>query len=648
MNIRKIAQSYLIICNLILLFSLLLTSCRPKTEVPLTPELQYREIQKKLKSGWGTFNNRNILSHVLLPEGMALNIGIKSHEMGADDYLRETIISSRGLSRAVVRPGYKSYDGSYSELEINWNSLTFRIESATTMDNDLVLLITPVRNHDSIPSVILGTGFLWNRPGSSELVANTVVMKTGTKSLTVHTNGTIVKEYLPDNSPYLAAKLDKPVAFYTGKTISDDQIMQIISQRRAEQDKIYSHYGSYAAVYQALQSAIGWNIIYDASHDRVIFPVSRIWTETFGAQYVLFDWDTYFGAWMAGLGSKELAYANAVEITKSITPGGFIPNFSGSYGSGSYDRSQPPVGSRVILELYNRFKDKWLLEYVWDNLLTWNRWWPKNRDHNGLLCWGSSPVAAPLRSDFATDTWQGAAYESGLDNSPMFDAVPFSKNTHLMEQADAGLMGLYVMDCDALAEIAMILGKTNEAGELHERADYYRNNLSLLWDDKSGIFKNKRTDINIFSSRLSPTNFYPLLAKAATQEQATRMMKEHFMNPEEFYGEWMIPSISRNDTAFKSQDYWRGRIWGPMNFLTYLGLRNYDLPEARATLATKSSSLIMENVSLNGYVYENYNAVTGNLKNLDEARLRGDTYYDWGALLGFIQLMEAGFWDEKR
>ena len=68
------------------------------------------------------------------------------------------------------------------------------------------------------------------------------------------------------------------------------------------------------------------------------------------------------------------------------------------------------------------------------------------------------------------------------------------------------------------------------------------------------------------------------------------MVKEHLLNPDEFYGEWMIPSIARNDPAFKDQDYWRGRIWGPMNFLVYLGLRNYDLPEARTVLADKSES----------------------------------------------------------
>lgn len=643
--VMKKSHSILVFPFIMILF-LFPVSCRERSEVITSPTQKYQETQEKLQTGWGTFNNRNVLSHVLLPEGFAMNIAIKTHELGADNYLGETLISSRGMSRAAVTPGYKSLDGRYSELTVSWNGLIFKVESATTSDQDLLLLITPVKGRDSIPSVVLETGMLWNRPGSLKPEGNTIIVKTQKRSLVVRTTGLPVKEFLGNSAPYLSVRFDQPVSFYTGNKRSIEEIKSIVASGRAEQEAIYKKYGELSDVYRAVQGAIGWNIIYDASRERIICPVSRIWTETFGGQYVLFDWDTYFSVLMAGLESKELAYANAVEMTRSITPSGFIPNFAGSYGSGSFDRSQPPVGSLVFKELYKRYKDKWLLGYVFDDLLTWNRWWQKNRDNDGLLCWGSSPVQPPLRSDFATNNWQGAAYESGLDNSPMFDNVPFNTETHLMEQADAGLMGLYVMDCEALSEIAAILGRDDEAKEIKERGEYYKKNLGRLWDEKTGIYRNKRTDTGEFSSQLSPTNFYPLLAKAPTQAQAERMVKEHLLNPEEFFGEWMIPSISRKDTAFQSQNYWRGRIWGPMNFLVYLGLRNYGLVDAQKILADKSERLFMENVRLNGYVWENYNALTGNLTDIDEAGRRGDKFYHWGALLGFIKLIEAGYWGD--
>ncbi|MEI6277479.1 MAG: trehalase family glycosidase [Prolixibacteraceae bacterium] len=606
-----------------------------------SPESKYKAIQNRLKTGWGTFNHKSVLSHVLLPDGLALNIGIKLHQNNADNYLKEAFISSRGNRPEKITPGYKAYDGSYSELTIEWNGVKFSLESATTKNQDLILLVTPIQTTGDFPSVVLEVGMLWNRTGTIEMSGSEINVRIKGRSGAVRSIGVPITEYIANTSPYLAVRLDRPVAFYTGEAKSLKQLKEIVQIRRNEQESIYKKYGVLAPTYQALQSVIGWNVIYDASNDRVIFPVSRLWNDNFGGQYVLFDWDTYFGAWMASLESKELAYANAVEITKHITPGGFIPNFAGSYGSASFDRSQPPVGSLVFKEFYLKYRDKWLLEYVFDDLVTWNRWWPKNRDSNGLLCWGSSTVEPPLKSDFATNEWQGAAYESGLDNSPMFDKIPFNKQTHMLELADAGLTGLYVMDCDALTDIATILGKADIVNEMKKRGEQYRKNLGQLWDDKAGIYKNKRTDTGEFSARLSPTNFYPLLAKAATQAQAERMVKEHLFNPEEFNGEWMMPSIAANDLAFKDQNYWRGRIWGPMNFLVYLGLKNYNLPEARKILAEKSNRLMMENVKLNGYIYENYNAITGNVKDPAEGKRMGDNYYHWGALLGFIALQEA-------
>jgi hypothetical protein len=57
---------------------------------------------------------------------------------------------------------------------------------------------------------------------------------------------------------------------------------------------------------------MAWNTIYDPTANRVITPVSRYWNTFFGGNYVLFCWDTYFGAYVAALDNKNLAYANAL------------------------------------------------------------------------------------------------------------------------------------------------------------------------------------------------------------------------------------------------------------------------------------------------------------------------------------------------
>jgi neutral trehalase len=208
-------------------------------------------------------------------------------------------------------------------------------------------------------------------------------------------------------------------------------------------------------------------------------------------------------------------------------------------------------------------------------------------------------------------------------------------------------MSLYVIDCQSLGEMATILGRKAEVKELKKREQVFSKSLQSMWDEKQGIFLNRRTDTGEKSPVISPTNFYPMLAKVATPAQAKRMMQEHYFNPQEFYGEWVIPSTPRNNPAFSSQDYWRGRIWGPMNFLVYLGLQNYELPEARKDLVTKSNELLLKTWHEKKLVHENYQAITGKGLNEDEKINRSDSYYHWGGLLGLIPLLEAGYGEKQ-
>lgn len=614
-----------------------------KMEAQNNANNRYEMIQKSLQMGWGTYNHKSVLSHVLLPEGIALNIGVKFSNTGpSDNYLREAFISSRGDRSEVINPGPRAHDGSYSELTIVWQEMKFKVQTATDSKQNIVMLMTPLDLKGKVASIILEAGLLWNKPGTTLRQGNSINIKTESKSIDVHSIGEVVEEYVAATTPYISVKFNTTVAFYTGENKSLSDVKKLLTEKQLLLETKYKPFGNNARTYEAVQSVLAWNTIYDAARNRIVTPVSRLWNDNFGGQSVLFCWDTYFAAYMLSAENKDLAYANAIEITKAITKGGFVPNWAGSYHKGSYDRSQPPIGSFVFKELYRKHQEKWLLEYVFTDLLTWNRWWGKNRDHNGFLCWGSSPDTTAANDDQSVNTWQGAAYESGLDNSPMYDDVPFNKKTHLMEQADVGLMSLYILDCAALAEIAKVLNNHEVYAELKKRETKYKSNLQKLWNEKAGIFMNKRTDTNEFSTELSPTNFYPLLAKAATDKQAARMVKEHLLNPAEFNGDWMLPSISYKSKAFQDQNYWRGRIWAPMNFLVYLGLLNYQLPEARKLLVAKSDSLFTKNRELNGWIFENYNGITGNVSNQTEGRKMGDNYYHWGALLGFISLLENG------
>ncbi|MCL1856778.1 MAG: hypothetical protein FWF84_03935 [Kiritimatiellaeota bacterium] len=594
--------------------------------------------------GWNTWNTRSVLNHVLLPEGIALSLGFKHYAGG--DYLRNALIGRSGEHDEKIHPGARTYDGRYTDMTLAWKGCTWRIQSAVE-GGDLVVLVESVGARQvKTPLVVAELGMLWNRPGMTWREGAALCAAGGRTSpcavtVAVYPTGAVEEEpYVDASSPYLGQAADGVCGFSTGRKRSVEEIRAIVATAAAERAAEDASFGDAAEIRNAMQCCLAWDTVYDPLHDRVISPVSRIWNANWGG-YVMFCWDSYFAALMAAVDNKELAYANAVAITKEgvLRGNGMVPNFVNPSNYCSRDRSQPPVGSFTVLTIYKKYKETKLLEWLFDDLLTWNRWWPRHRDMGGLLAWGSdpyTPVVGNAGETGGVNTLSAAALESGLDNAPMYDAMPYDAERHCMMLQDAGLNGLYVWDCDCLAEIARTLGRTAEAEEVTARAEHYRTALKTLWDEESGIFLNRRTDTGEFSHRLSPTNFYPLLAKAATQAQAERMMQEHFFNPQEFWGEWIMPSCSRNDPAYPDQNYWRGRIWAPMNFLVYAGLRHYDLPEARKAMADKSAALLLKEWREKGHVHENYSGDDGT----GCGNPHSDAFYHWGGLLGLIALME--------
>jgi hypothetical protein len=546
-----------------------------------------------------------------------------------------------------MRPGAHTYDGTYTDVSTEWHGIKLRVQSAAEGLNN-VIIITPQGNDNKGALLTITLGDVWRRFNRYTVEANSFsIAPYGTD---IKLQGTINGHLVAQNDRELTLTADQSVVITCGKTLTPTEAETFVktqSDKFVEANK--KKFGTSYEVYNAMQNVLAWDNIFDPTIRKVITPVSRNWNVGWGAAgdmggFVLFCWDTYFAAMMLSVGSKELAYANAVEITRGVTEQGFVPNFYTESNYKSRDRSQPPVGSMATWYIYNKYKEKWFLELLYDDLLSWNRWWDKNRNTDGLLCWGSTPYEPITYRHWelvgVNDTY-GGALESGLDNSHMYDDIPFDKTTHTQKLNDAGLSGLYVMDCDLLAKIADELGKSDDAQELRQRGEQYRKNIAKLWDEKRGFYYNRHTDTKAFSPRISPTNFYPLLANAPTQKQAQRMVKEHLLNPNEFWGEWVIPATPRNDPAFEDNDYWRGRIWAPLNFLVYMGLRNYDLPDARKQLADKSKNLLLKSWLKDGYVYENYSATTGTGDDVANS----DKFYHWGALLGFISLIEEGYFE---
>jgi len=602
--------------------------------------MNYQEMKKQTHKGWNTWNNRSVLSYVHLPDAFTVTVGIKDYASG--NHLNEVLIGRFEKNTEVIKPSFHAYDGSYTELDMNWASCDYNIKTAT-VDDDLVILITPIINSVRTPVLSIEAAILWGKDGYVKREDGVLTGFLADKQVEVYHTGTKVTEpQIYFHSPYDAVLLDQKIGISTGKQRCLQEIESIVEAKKADYQKQFKKYGDNAEVYKAMQSCLAWDTIYEPNKDRIVSPVSRLWSNSSGG-CVLFCWDTYFAALMAMVENKELAYSNAIEITREKTENGFVPNFAHVTGFKSRDRSQPPVGSYVINRIYDKYKEKWFLEEVFDDLYIWNRWWFENRQIcDGLFAWGSNaykPVVGNFWETHNLHNNEGASLESGLDNSPMYDDMEFDENTNMMQLADVGLTSLVLLDCKSLANIANELGREQEYSQLIKSIELIQTNMKKLWSKEKGFFYNYDMTKKEFSYRISPTNFYALYNDDIPEEDVQRIVNEHFYNEKEFWGEYILPSISRDDPAFYDNTYWRGRIWAPMNMLAYIGLKHHKASQKAAKdLAIKSKDLILKEWLEFGHVHENYNAVTGEGCDVGNS----DKFYHWGGLLSYVFLEEEG------
>jgi len=138
----------------------------------------YQQMMTELASGWNTWNTFSIFSHVHLPAGFAINLLFK--DGATEGLLREGSIGhySLGVNSDLSLPGPRSYDGRYTEIDLSWRGNRFLVQSATSPEQDQVLLITPIEPDGRPSTIAVECGLLWNRPGSVQRVETHIEAET--------------------------------------------------------------------------------------------------------------------------------------------------------------------------------------------------------------------------------------------------------------------------------------------------------------------------------------------------------------------------------------------------------------------------------------------------------------------------------------
>jgi hypothetical protein len=361
-------------------------------------------------------------------------------------------------------------------------------------------------------------------------------------------------------------------------------------------------------------------------------------------------WDSFFNAVVSSLVGDGSAQANVRLLLEGLSPDGraplrrYLQTPRRGEAIATAGRSMPPIGALCVWKVYLVTRDLELLASAYPRLRQWNEWWFADRgdgqpwrdgNGDGLLEWGFD--AELEQGQLGARTMSNAAKqlqafsESGLEERPQWlnsatgsdqpgaqpsssvkegDEARFNDKTHTLEYSTVGLNALYALDTEMMMMMANELGLSNEAGKWRARYDQIKKNVNeKLWSEEDGLYLNRHWD-GRFSRRLSPENFYPLAAGLADEEKVKRMMTT-LLDPKKFWGDYPLPSISRDDSAFSGNTPGHGDVWAPMNYLIYLGLKRHDYHKEAAELSRKSLAIERPILETSGKSYDRFSSVDG-------------------------------------
>ncbi len=467
--------------------------------------------------------------------------------------------------------------------------------------------------------------------------------------------GSLARAYAPGD--------DRTIAFAAGLGDTAERVADhLYRYRNAEavgalideesqvyEDKRVKIRGLYGGVPEAITNSLHWTVLYQPGLHRLYVPAGRSWIyprpDGLPDDWTVSSGGGFLTALELALESQKLAVDALKAVLETQYPNGNIPNWRGG-ASGSADRSQPPIGSFVILKLFERLGDMEMLKQAYPKLQRWHDFWtaPRaaggapRRDGNGdgLLEWGFDAglvgKSVPSWEKNASGRMR-AGWESGQDDLPDWDDVPFNEETGTLAMNCVDLSSLYALDAWCLAEIASVLSRPVDVERYRDQYEKIKALINAkLWNDKEGLYFDRYWD-GRFSTHKPATSFLPLAAGIPDEARAQRMLK-HLLDPKQFWGDFVMPSISRDDPSFRpeSQQSWRGAIRPAANYLVYQGLKAYGFDAVATEFARRNAEMFLTSWRSFGLAPESYDSLTG--------EAGGDRYQSAGPLAGLMAIEE--------
>ena len=146
--------------------------------------MNYDIMRESMLQGFNTYDTYSVLSHVLLPEGFAIKLGLK-HRV-EKTVLRNALIGRFGEQEEHIHPGVRTVDGSYTQLELEYRGARLDVRSSAA-GREQYLLIEPKNEKCRELILFMKCGFLWNKPGAAYVREDCVEGVTDSGSIRVYT-----------------------------------------------------------------------------------------------------------------------------------------------------------------------------------------------------------------------------------------------------------------------------------------------------------------------------------------------------------------------------------------------------------------------------------------------------------------------------
>ena len=207
-------------------------------------------------------------------------------------------------------------------------------------------------------------------------------------------------------------------------------------------------------------------------------------------------------------------------------------------------------------------------------------------------------------------------YDTGEDNAVRYGDAPCwwtedapPEGYAVVPMASMDIMSFSYACRDTLCAISRIKGDGREAF-WREKADHVALELRrILWDERRGACFDRDKDGHVIDV-LTHNNLRCMYWGSFSQDMADRFVKEHLLNPAEFFTPMPLPSVAANDPAFRNipQNNWSGQPEGLTYQRAIRALENYGYDELVPVFGKRLFRAVMDG----GYVFtQQFDPYTG-------------------------------------